>query len=580
MAPSPRAGSKTSDVTAEPESRPDRTLPIRHRLTPALPFLAALLSTLWVFRTVLRGQMLGDTGDARWTVALHEHWFQFWQGHQPLRDLNYYFPLHNTLGTSDAFLVQGQVYSLARLLGVGMVESWAAAQFVFFLVGALGVAALSERLFAFSLVRSAFVILTCAGYPILASATHVQLFGFLAASWVILGVIDLVSGRAPARGLILVAVGPPVLALSSWYAMVLGLLVGGLYVLTLALITPWTSIGRSVRQTGGRLNRLLRRPVGWIAVIGGLFSWGLVLYVYLPSRGLLPASNWDEVVLYSPRWSDIANAGWAGGGIWSPVYERLYPDGTTNAEQAYGFTPVVLFSLIVAAALQLKALSAASHHGSDEPTSGPGPREILAAFLTICATIALFLVDERGNGLFRLLWEFVPGFDSIRSPYRVQIFGYGLAFFCILRAFELWVLHQRGRPDGSRRRIQIGAIAFGLLTLICFLEMQRVVIARWQADDMISPSLAAQEAAARQDCDAVILIDPSQPEWVTSINAVIFSAETGVPTPQGYSRSDPLDYPDVEGATDGTVLAQWMRQRGFAGRICEVSAQGVRQLPL
>jgi len=114
------------------------------RLLRFLPELAAVLATVWVFRRVIRGGMLpGDIGDARWTIALHEHWYRVWSGQDGIRDLYYYFPLKNTLGTSDAFLVQGQIYSLARLLGFTVVNSWVIAGFGFFLVGALGIAVLA-----------------------------------------------------------------------------------------------------------------------------------------------------------------------------------------------------------------------------------------------------------------------------------------------------------------------------------------------------------------------------------------------------------------------------------------------------
>ena len=101
------------------------------------------------FRGVLFGGKLpGDIGDARWTIALHEHWYRVWTGAESVRDLHYYYPLPNTLGTSDAYLVQGLLYSLARIVGFGLVGSWVIACFGFFLIGALGVAVLSRQLLA------------------------------------------------------------------------------------------------------------------------------------------------------------------------------------------------------------------------------------------------------------------------------------------------------------------------------------------------------------------------------------------------------------------------------------------------
>lgn len=82
----------------------------RDRWMAYFPF-AAVLATAWVFRAVRGGRLPGDLGDARWTIGLHEHWYRVWSGQESIRDLHYCCPLPNTLGTSEAFLVQGQIWS-------------------------------------------------------------------------------------------------------------------------------------------------------------------------------------------------------------------------------------------------------------------------------------------------------------------------------------------------------------------------------------------------------------------------------------------------------------------------------------
>ena len=86
--------------------------------------------------TLFDGRYPGDVGDARWTLALHEHWLRVWQGHEAIRDLHYYAPLSDVLGTSEAFLVQGHIHAVLRVLGVSIEHSWAAAQVLFFVLGA------------------------------------------------------------------------------------------------------------------------------------------------------------------------------------------------------------------------------------------------------------------------------------------------------------------------------------------------------------------------------------------------------------------------------------------------------------
>lgn len=568
--------------------------PAWRRALRFLPALAAVLATVWVFRGVLRGGLLpGNIGDARWTIALHEHWYRVWSGSEAIRDLHYYFPLANTLGSSDAFLVQGQIYSLARLLGFDQVNSWVIAGFTFFLIGALGVAVLAGQVLASVWSQAAMVVLSVASYPVLVGLGHVQLFGLLSVSWMFVALHDLISRQHVRRGVALLVVVPPLLALSSWYALMLGAVVIGFLGLALLLVSSGAGIARMVRQVAGDLWRTLRSIPGVVLAVLFAVLWAGVLWVYLPSRGLLPKPGWTDVMAYSPRWSDIWNASDGGGGIWHGLYARLPDLAQSNYEQQRGFTPILFLALAVAALAVFRSVVLArrspvvgpvlADRGVDEAGDragrGVGRAGVLAACLTVVATIGLFLIDERGLSFYRLAWDYVPGFEAVRAPFRVMTILYGVAFFVILRSIELAWQRSSFLRSVSWRRTAF-AVGAGVLTLLMFAEMQRNVDTHWTRDELLSPALLAQIEPARQACDAVILLneDPGGPAWQNPIEAVVFATLSGLPTPQGYSRADPVDYPGQVGSGDGTALAQWMRGEGFDGRICAVSSQGVRVL--
>jgi len=160
----------------------------------------------------------------------------------------------------------------------------------------------------------------------------------------------------------------------------------------------------------------------------------------------------------------------------------------------------------------------------------PGRSGLIAVWLTVIAVVLFFVVDERGIGLYRLFWSHVPGFEAIRTPYRVQTILYSMAAYLVIRSIELlWLRSRRLRSGVWPRRVLVASAAI-LVSLIA-IEMQR------------------------------------------PIDAVIFSMISGVPTPQGFSRADPVGNPGMVG--DGSSLAEWMRQQGFDGRICRVSSQSV-----
>ncbi len=543
-----------------------------------LPELVAVLCTLWVFRTVIvRGRLPGNLGDARWTIALHEHWYRVWTGQESIRDLFFYYPARNTLGSSDAFLVQGQLYSLARLLGVSPVDAWVVAGIGFFLIGALGVAALSRRVLDSRWLQVAFVVLCVCSYAMQVGFGHVQLFGMLSASWIFVGLHDLVGGRHVRRGVALLAVAPPLLALSSWYAMVLTGLILVFLGAALALLSSRRGIATAIRLVVADLWSTLRSGFGIAGAVLMVVLWAAVVWVYLPSMGLLPPPGWLDVQIYSPRWSDLWNASEGGGGIWSSLYTALHFDSSVN-DQRYGFTPIV-FVVFATAALGVLRVAVRRR---PRPAVRPypiGPAGLLAAVLAVVGVLALFLMDERGFSLFRVLWQLVPGMNSIRSPYRVMIILFGLVVLVVLRGFELWWNGRFAAGPAWRRAVTLGLA--GVVTATMVVEMQRPVDAVWTRAELLSPALVGQIDRIRADCDALILLsaDPATPAWLTSIDAVILAAESGVPTPQGYSRADPIGYPDQDSGVDPAALLRWMRDQGFDGRVCSVSAAGdLRQL--
>lgn len=584
------------------------------------PFLAAVAVTAWLFRPILDGRLFGNIGDARWTISLHEHWYRVWQGLDPIRDLQSYYPLRGTLGTSDAFLFQGQVYGVARLLGWGYIPSWVIACGVTFLLGAFGVAALSRRLLRFAAAQVAFVVLTCASYPMLADTIHVQLMGTLSCAWVLVGLYDLAVGRRLRRAILLVGVLPPVLALSSWYAALL--LATVLIILGVTLLVLLE--GRVVRDRSARFlrtaGRALWSPAGAVAVVLGALGYAGVLWVYVPSLNLLPPSTWFELTVNSPQWSDLLNAADAGGGLWSGLYADLYPATGWNAEQARGYTPILFVALLLAGAYLVRRLLAGR-----SPATTPGrvgTAGLLAVWVAMLATSLLFVIDARELSLFRLVWAYVPGFESLRAPFRVQALTYAMGLFLLLRLAELGWYGRRSEhgslvePVGARRSAGADAITGSpdserpsaaapaapaepaepaaqrrrhwtllvvavLLAGAVFVEMQRPPIADWTPNELLSGDFRDRIPEAQRDCDAVILVGPraaDPSDWLNSIDATMFAMLSGVPTPQGYSRGNPGGLPGLDNGAGIGAIDAWMRGQGFTGRLCVVTPEKVEVL--
>ena len=543
----------------------------RVRGTQHLPAVAALLATSWMYRaTFLDGRLPGDDGDARWTLALHEHWLRVWQGQEAIRDLHYYFPLPDVLGTSEAFVVQGHLHVLLRLVGLDIEHAWLVTQVAFFLGGALGVAYLSHRLFRTRAAQTAFVLLTCCSYPVTAGFVNVQLIGFLYVAWLAAAALDLLRARHQHVSVALLTVGPPLLALSCWYAFVLGAIAGVVLLLMLALFHERAVILGCLRDVAGALRRFTMSRVGVPLYALAIAGYAMVLWIYLPARSILAAPVGDELTYFSPRWSDIVSANVGGGGIWKMLYDDRLSAGISNVEQSRGFTPVLLVTFLVVAVGLLRRCALGR-----PDVGGPGVigRPALMAVCGTCVVlVASVIIDERGLGIFALAWNHVPGMNSIRGPFRVQALTYALVFVVILRHLEDRVL----TAPRARRTLATGLSA--LLVVTIFVEMQRptTTTSAWTTQDTLPAPLRERIPEVRERCDAVMVANEDDgAEWVrTHIDGVVLATLAGISTPQGYSRGTPVGYPFFV-----QDIATWARDQGFDGRLCLVSSTGLEVLP-
>jgi hypothetical protein len=557
-------------VTSATGPQTDRT-----RWAGTLPYLAAVLVTAYVCSPMASGRYFGDVGDARWTVSLHEHWYRVWHGEEGIRNLLSYDPLPATLGTSDAFFVQGQVYSLGRLLGAGLPEAWAITQATVFLIGALGVATLSRFLIKYTAIRCAFVLLVCASYPVIFSIGHVQLIGFLSTSWITLGYFELSRRHRLLRGWLVLCLVPPLMALSSWYAIVLFFVVAAFVIGFQLLFASKAGMLRGGRNLLVDIATLLQRPWAVVGAVLGAALWASVAWIYLPAKQLLPPPQWQHSTVFAPRFSDILNASGQGGGIWGQVYARFFSHFVIDYEQARGFTPV-LFVCFMALGLFHLRRAVLSHRARETAGRWPESRQLAALWLAVLAVIAFVIVDERGLGIYRFAFTHIPGMDSIRAPFRIQALTYAIAILVSLRSAEL-LMDRISGPSRSRKLSRRAAMLISAaFIVVVFVEMQRPIPANWTPQQFLSTALMEQIPQAQRGCDATVLTGGAN-VLMNAIDGVDFAALSGLPTPQGYGRADPLGHPGL--SSTPIQLATWMRDQGFEGRICQVTPSAVQVIP-
>jgi len=176
--------------------------------------------------------------------------------------------------------------------------------------------------------------------------------------------------------------------------------------------------------------------------------------------------------------------------------------------------------------------------------------------------MALAPTSPEGLGLFRILYwispynvlyEFFPGFSSIRSPYRFSIF---LALFCALLAgFGVWWLGQlrtRARPF-----IQ-GAIVMLLLLDIWPLPVRLARVPR--GDEIPSIYTALANGSTNTPLLELPLVGPQRGKLEDDSTYMLYSTSHWQPLINGYSGFAPGAYVDLirllkDGSSERIVAA-------------------------
>ena len=490
--------------------------------------MAAAVAIVIPFRGIFAGRYIGDAFDARWTSTVYEHWYLVLTGTHALRQTGIYFPYPNTLGFSDAFMLPGLIHSLFRFAGIEMIHAWVTTNVVLQIIFVLGLVILSGQLFSHTLTRVTFIVVGGSGYTWVAQLEHPQTLAYGIIVWIVVAVIAGLRGSAHSANLpwLAVPVLVAVLALSAWYPF--------FFVL---LLTPIAAIGILIFIPGDVARERLRHGImripkglGVVSLAIAALLMALWLWIYLPVANEVDRT-WDDYLMHAPTFVDFFNANHLGGGLWSPLFDRvgwLFRGAPPNLEARVGFTPLLLAGLTATVIWALATISRrASRLASIELTVG----------WTIVVTWAFIAVDARGTSPFMLAW-IAPGGSAVRSPMRINIVLSIAALAAVLLLLDRWL----SRQDSRSKRSQISAyLAVGVFGLALTAEQIRTDTARWSYTRDDAALLAdAGSALTRSQCTIfrVTQTRPPSPDDTPVLESLI-AATSGIPTSGGYSGGAP-----------------------------------------
>jgi len=516
----------------------------------SLSFLS-ISYTLFTYKSIFQGKLLGDPFDSRLQIVLHEHWWRWFNGLVGFRDTEFFYPFDKALGYSDVFLTQGIVYSFFRFIGFTLSSSWSITTIGLLLIGNLGWVFIAQK-FVKNYVLQILMVLTFVSSLSFAYyfTLNPNIMGYSFISWFALFIISISKEKdklVKNQKISIFITFFLIYALSCSYA---AFFLGLVLTVRLLLEVVFRSKEFNFSQSQHGLRNLAKQY--YLQAPIQLFLIWLFVYVYVlvandPSRSV------NELLENSPRVSYLANGSSVDGTKLSgSFFKQLYLNLGLDFDKEYGiglglFT--TFFGLLSLGFIIYNRLFS------------------LSKYLWICAITFVyiyFLVWQDRFSIHKFLFESIPGFDSIRYPARYVIF---LGFSLILLIF--FILDQVVKDSKFKKK----SLIFLVGSLI-FIDQYRAPFKGWDSDTLVNIELMKQKQDIITSCDYFYYDFPGG-WWNEQIEAMMFSIQIGVPTINGYSGAFPPNYPieAFNSTSEPLQIFRWINEISPEKRGCLVTGR-------
>jgi hypothetical protein len=496
----------------------------------------AVASLLLSFRPfVLSGGDLlnGGPGDTRLQIAILDHWLAVLAGRAAMTSPTFFFPARHVLGYSDALVLYVPPYAIARVAGFDRYLAFAATLVVVKAVGFVAMVAFLRRtlrvdrwlaLLGGVLFTVSNAYFLAAGHGQFAAVAFLPLLAVLAgAYW-----RHRVAGRTrPARtALVAAAVLLGLVLFTAFYVGWFALFIGGV---AAVVALPW--VIAEVRRVG---------PTA-VLTDGGLFLTALLVTLvpfaitYFPVLRQNGGRSFAEVGLFTQWIRDAVNVG-PDNLVWGGVLARVLPPPTRDSafslyETQRGWPPILLGIFLATAAAAVWQVRG----GDLAPAARLPPRT--TALLAVATLVAwASSLEVAGLTPWAVVHRLVPGASAIRVPVRLN-FALNVLVVAIAMV-GLGELTARTAAGHARTT----ALGLAVVALILVLEQLNLAepfaLSRGRERELLAavppipPSCRAFYVVRSPTDDPMAAVE-------TQTFAMLVSADTGVPTINGYSGNVP-----------------------------------------
>jgi hypothetical protein len=513
----------------------------------------------------------GDGADPRLILFVHEHVYRALLGQASFLSPPEFYDLKNTLGGSDAFVLNQLVYVPLRLLGADPYLALVLCMLLLSALSFIAICGLLTRWFAVPLaVAAAAAVLVIFPNNLYEKTAHIQNFAIYFApllAWCTLyGVTEV--HRQPRRACTAAAAAGLLygllLATGFYVAWFLGLGLG-VFVASFAL-SDFSETIRWWRRSPSAVVRLL-----FCGLAGLALGIALFLMIYLPVLqwyGGWKMRNYLDGAYTFAQALDVGPQNL----LWGSLAQWLGPLPFVG-NRPIAITPIVSICILASFVLSLRGRF----------WIGPGAelrrRVVLAAGL---AGILLILFTARVGdfSLYAVLHVLVPGAKAIRVADRVLVVVNLFGAVAIAVTLAQFAASGLGIAAGTSLKRGWHPILVGaLLALLVFEQVNVGSVASISRSVDAAHFSAVRPAPA--DCHAFFVrAQPALTEWENQTDAMMVAHRINLPTLNGSTGIFPPGHPIVIPAPDyqRRVLA-WAASRGTLDGLCRIDIPTGEWLP-
>jgi hypothetical protein len=507
----------------------------------------------------------GDRGDGRLITFIHEHVYRSLLAHSGLLSPPFFFNQANTLGYSDALLLDQVIYAPLRLLGADPLLALTLTPIILSPIAYLFVYLFLRRLdVSVPLSSFATLIFTFANnlflksiHPVFFAVYYIPIVaycGFVAISEL---------HRRPLRACLLGAFAAGLFGLlfsTSYYIAWFF----GLALLIFAPIAGYIAWPQLRAWWSKNANRVLGLALA--ASLSFLAALSIFVMIYAPVLAAGATRTFGEYLYYAPEPLDIINVG-MDNIIWSRMIRSMHligDDRLGNVELRIAMTPIVQILLLSSAFL--------AFHPRFWPDNDRGEirRALVIGGATVCVLFYLLTIKIHNFSLFHSLYAIVPGARAIRVGYRSMLVANLFAVTAIGMTFDRIARSWLREPRVPLRRVGLAAI----IVLLSLAASEQVNLSQ---PSTLSRSFERQYMRAVGRPPPACKTFYSAPEtkrapYEVQNDAMVIALAQGLPTVNGNSSLNPpgWDFYDTNAPDYEQRAEAWAVKRGIAEGLCRV----------